>query len=97
MDQALKYAQMLGEPSIVSKNQVAERFGVSRARVCQILNLLNLDSSIIRRLRSIEDIDEHNFWTERRLRQIAAIEDSSEQLAEFNRLRQAACREMELI
>jgi hypothetical protein len=57
LDQALKYAQALGEPSIVSKTQVAERFGVSRARVCQLLKLLELDYSIIQYLSSIEDID----------------------------------------
>jgi hypothetical protein len=92
LDQALKYVEVLSEPSIVSKNQVAERFSVSRARVCQLLNLLELDSSIIQSLKSIEDVDEHNFWTERRLRQIANMEDKEEQLAEFNRLRREAGR-----
>ena len=94
LDQALKYAQALTEPSIVSKNQVAERFGVSRARVCQVLNLLELDSSIIQYLRSIEDIDEHNFWTERRLRKLVTIGNREGQLVEFNRLRQEASRDM---
>jgi len=97
LDQALKYAQVLGEPSIVSKNQVAERFGVSRARVCQLLNLLELDYSILQYLASIENIDGHNFFTERRLRSIALLENKEEQLVEFNRLRQEACREMMLV
>ncbi len=97
LDRAFKYAQALSEPSVVSKNQVAERFGVSRARVCQLLNLLELDSSIIRHLTSIEDIDEHNFFTERRLRSIALLENKEEQLSEFNRLRQEACREAVLV
>lgn len=84
LDQALKYADMLSEPSVVSKNQVAQRFGVSRARVCQLLNLLELDPRILRYLQSIDDIDEHNFWTERRLREIAVIQDTDEQLRKFN-------------
>lgn len=97
LDQALKYAQVLNEPSVVSKTQVAMRFGVSRARVFQVLKLLELDCSIIQHLRSIEDIDEHNFFTERRLRRIAIIGEKEKQLAEFNQLRQEACRETALV
>jgi len=97
LDRAFKYARALGELSIVSKSQVAKRFGVSRARVCQMLNLLELDSDIIQHLRSIEDIDEHNFWTERRLRQIATIKDKERQLAEFSQLRQGACQKAVLV
>lgn len=88
LDQALKYAQALNEPSVVSKNQVAKRFGVSRARVCQMLNLLELDQGILQYLRSIKDVGEHNYFTERRLRQVATIGNREVQLAEFNRLRQ---------
>lgn len=94
--QALAYARVLQEPSVVSKNQVARRFGVSRARVCQLLNLLDLDDAILKQLTSIEDVEEHNFFTEHRLRRLAVM-DGDDQLAEFNRLRQKACREKALI
>lgn len=87
LDQALKYAEVLNEPSVVSKNQVAKRFGVSRARACQLLNLLELNPSILQQLQSIKDVDEHNFWTERRLRKIAGMK-KFEQISAFNRLRQ---------
>jgi hypothetical protein len=97
LDQAFKYAQVLSEPSIVSKNQVAERFGVSRARVCQVLNLLELDYSIIEYLKSIEDVDGGNYWTERRLRGIATLGDRAKQVAEFNRIRREVFRERELV
>ena len=96
LDQALKYAQVLREPSVVSKAQVAMRFGVSRARVCQMLNLLELDNRIIHYLQSIEDVDEHNFFTEHRLRRIAIME-GNKQLVEFNRIRQEAFQEADLI
>lgn len=92
LDLALKYAEVLNEPSIVSKNQVAERFGVSRARVCQLLNLLELHPQIIQQVRSIEAIDEHNFWTERRLRKVAATESQEVQLTLFNQFRKDFCK-----
>ena len=86
IDQALTYARVLQEPSVVSKNQVAERFGVSRARVCQLLNLLELHPQIIQQLRSIGNVDQHNFFTEHRLRKIAVM-DQTAQLAEFDHLK----------
>ena len=86
LEEALKYAEVYKEPSIVSKAQIGERFGVSRARVCQILNLLELDESIQKYLLSREDIKEHNFFTERKLRSIAILENKIEQVRKFYEL-----------
>jgi hypothetical protein len=86
LEEALKYADVLKELSIVSKAQVGQRFGVSRARVCQILNLLDLDYTVQKYLLSIENAKEHNYFTERRLRQVAAIKDSGQQLKKFAEL-----------
>ena len=88
LEEALKYAEVVKEPSIVSKAQVGERFGVSRARVCQPLNLLELDYSIQKYLLSIENVKEHNYFTERKLRDIAVIKDKHEQLKKFSELLQ---------
>ena len=92
LDQALRYAEVLNEPSVVSKNQVAERFGVSRARVCQLLNLLELHPRIIQQLRSIDNVSQHNFFTERRLRKLAVMTETAQQV-EFDRLQREAYQE----
>ena len=86
LEETLKYAEVLKEPSIVSKAQAGERFGVSRARVCQMLNLLDLDYTIQKYLLSIENIKEHNYFTERRLRQVAIIKDNHQQIKKFGEL-----------
>ena len=86
LQEALRYAEVLSEPSIVSRAQIGERFGVTRTRVCQMLNLLELDDRIKGYLSGIKDPKEHNFFTERRLRPIAFIKDKNEQLRKFGEL-----------
>jgi hypothetical protein len=74
------------EPSVISKAQIGERYGVSRAGVCQILNLLELDESMQKYLLSIEDVKEHNYFTERKLRSIAILKYREEQIRGFREL-----------
>jgi len=51
-----------------------------------MLNLLNLDESIKQYLLSIKDSKEHNFFTERKLRDIAIIKERNLQIREFKGL-----------
>ena len=53
--------------------KVAQEFGVSRVRIHQMLNLLKLDQRIIDYIIGITNPRQNNFWTERRLRQIAQL------------------------
>jgi hypothetical protein len=82
--EAMKYAEVLKEPSIVSKTQIAKMFGVSRARVCQMLNLLDLDYSIVNYLCTTKNSKEGNYFTERRLRPLTCL-PKQEQLEVFKR------------
>ncbi len=84
--EAMKCAELLEEPGIVSKAQVAARLGVSRPRVCQMLNLLELAPSIKKYLLSIIDAREHNYFTERKLRELTRFRDSDAQLHMFREL-----------
>lgn len=67
-------------------SQVGMRFNVIRARVSQMLNLLNLDESIREYLSSIDDAQKHNYFTERKLRNIAVIKDKKERNSSFRKL-----------
>lgn len=86
IEMARKFAEALREPSIVSKAQVGRRFGVSRARVCQVLKLIQLDNSILEFLKAEADTGRTDFFTERRLRPIAAVQNRNRQLRMFNEL-----------
>ncbi|MDP7421839.1 MAG: hypothetical protein QGH40_08160 [bacterium] len=86
IEMALKYAAVLREPSVVSKAQVARRFGISRARVCQVLKFLQLDKSILKFLKVESNTERADYFTERKLRPIAAVEDRNQQVRMFKEL-----------
>jgi len=70
---ALKYQRIYNGTEYHSMEKVAQEFGVSRVRIHQMLSLLKLDQRIIDYVLNITNPRENNFWTERRLRQIARL------------------------
>ena len=85
--EAIRYAEIAREPSIVSKAQIARRFSVSRARVCQMLNLLDLDHRIVNYLWTANDVEKVNYFSERRLRPLTRL-PQEDQLDAFKKLLQ---------
>jgi len=78
---ALKYQVLLKKYD--SYSELAKSLKVSRVRVTQVLNLLNLSDDIKNYLLSAEE-SKSRFFTERRLRPLTRIKDSDEQVNLFN-------------
>ena len=80
----MRYQECLGRPGIGTKAEVAEVFGVSRARVTQYMNLLKLPRPILDfLLANAENPEVLRLFTERRLRPLTWIEDPQECLGRF--------------
>lgn len=85
---ALEYQKMLSTGVAKNKADIARIEGVSRARVTQILNLINLAPEIRNYLNFTADQNDLNTLTERRLRKIAKIENHQLQIEKFQELLQ---------
>jgi hypothetical protein len=84
---AKHYQKLLQHKVVKNNNELAEKEGFTRARVTQILNLLKLAPEIQEYLSKITDKELLRFFTERRLRKIAAIKDHKTQLKRFQKLK----------
>ena len=73
---------------VKNKAEIARIEGVSRARVTQILNLINLAPEIRNYLNYMADQNDHKTLTERRLRKIAKIDNHQLQIENFQKLLQ---------
>ena len=68
---------------------VAEAFGVSRARVCQMLGLFTkLPAQVTERIAEMADPELCAFFTERRLRSVATLATDHERGAGFRELQE---------
>jgi len=85
---AVEYQKMLSMGVAKNKAEIARIEGVSRARVTQILNLINLASEIRDYLNDTADQNDLKILTERRLRKIAKINNHQLQIEKFQELLQ---------
>jgi len=81
-----KQLQQQLENGLVNKAELARRHGISRARVTQIMNLLNLESRIKEEILNMSQ-PEQRYFTERKLREIAGLLSSKKQLQAFEHLK----------
>ena len=65
---AKKYKEMLNNGQVKNQSDLAYKLSISRVRVTQILNLLKLDSLIIKELERLGDPLKSKIITERMLR-----------------------------
>ncbi len=65
---AREYKQMIDNGQVKNQSGLAQKLGISRARVTQILSLLKFDSSIIQELEKLGDPLKSKLITERMLR-----------------------------
>ncbi len=83
---ALAFQRMLEEGEVNNRSDLAKRVALTRARVTQILNLLKLPARILEELQAIHEPAQIAFYTERRLRPIARIQRTKEQIDAFRNL-----------
>ena len=67
-----------------SQAEIAKRYGISRARVTQVLNLLRLPQEILSLLADSGDVK----WSERRLRGVLALSSAADQIAAVEELQE---------
>jgi len=62
-----EFRRLLDSGEVNSRVEIARRYGISRARVTQIMNLLKLPESVHEYLAALPE-DEQTLYSERRLR-----------------------------
>ena len=86
LETAKKFQKHLDTGVVNNKAGLSQRYGISRARVTQIMNLLNLDIVIQKEIINMSN-REQRFFAERRLRKIAALSSAKKQLQAFENLK----------
>ncbi len=83
---AIEWQGLLESGQIPSQAEIARQEGLTRARVTQILSLLNLAPKIQQYILSMPKMSSRPVVTERSLRSITLIEDQRHQIEMFERL-----------
>ena len=85
---AFEFQRLLARGDARNRADLARRFGLSRARVTQIMNILELPGPIVDYLSSLPHEEKCRF-SERELRRIVALPTEEEQVKAFEELRRA--------
>jgi hypothetical protein len=83
---AFAFQRMLDNGEVNNQAELANKVGLTRARITQLLNLLKLPDAIIQELGSSCEEEQIAFYTERRLRPITQLRNTKRQIAAFRRL-----------
>jgi len=83
---AIEWRQQLDTGEVHTQADIANREGITRARVTQVIGLLRLAPEIKERILSLPDTKHRCPITEPMLRPIGAIADHREQLRKFQRV-----------
>ena len=78
VDQAFEFQRLLEDGVVNNRAEIAERFGVSRARVTQVLNILRLPQTVLSLLLESSQC-EGSRCTERQLRRIPVLPSAEAQ------------------
>jgi ParB-like chromosome segregation protein Spo0J len=73
LEQAEHYRRLLDSGEAPTRASLARAFGLTRARVTQILNLLKLHPEIQQAIRSLPNTTPRRWVTERRLRKLCQL------------------------
>jgi hypothetical protein len=82
---AIEWQALLESGKIANQAEIAQREGVARTRVTQVLGLLRLAPEIREKILTSAGTFQRRPVTERMARPIGAIKEQSDQLREFNR------------
>ena len=84
---ALEFQDLLDTGMVNNQADLAKRYGISRARVTQYLNLLKLPDEIIDFLKANKDQESIlRYFTERRLRELTRLKGNERRLKKFRRM-----------
>lgn len=85
---AFEFRRLLETGEVRNRAELARRFGMSRARVTQIMGILDLPAPIVDYLASLFH-EEKCVFTERQLRRIRGLPTEEEQVRAFEELRRS--------
>jgi hypothetical protein len=86
LKQAFEWQAMLTANPALNRADIARINGISRARVTQVMKLLELDESIQERIKSLSNPNQLRFFSEHKLRTFGRIPSPAEQQSTFLKL-----------